>query len=63
MLRDEEQREVNGIIYKERKVYVPKDNKLRMKIIRLHHDMPVGGYREQLSRMEIIVGTKKWSSI
>jgi len=44
MLRDEEWREVNGIIYKERKMYVPKDNALRAEIIRLHHNTPVGGY-------------------
>jgi len=43
-LRDEEWREVNGIIYKEKKVYVPRDDKLRAEIIRLHHDTPVGGY-------------------
>ena len=44
MLRDEEWREVDGIMYKEGKVYVPKDDKLRTKIIRLHYDMPVGGH-------------------
>jgi len=44
MLRDEKWREVNGVMYKEKKVYVPKDNKLRVEIIRLHHDIPVGGY-------------------
>ena len=38
ILRDEEQKKVNGIIYKEKKVYVPKDNVLRVEIIRLHHD-------------------------
>jgi len=27
---------------KEGKVYVPKDEKLRVEVIRLHHDMPVG---------------------
>ena len=43
-LRDEEWREVEGIMYKEGKVYVPKDNKLRAEIIRLHHDMPVRGH-------------------
>jgi len=32
-------------MYREGKVYVPKDNKLRTEIIRLHHDMLVGGYR------------------
>ena len=48
MSRDEEWREVNGIIYKKRKVYVPKDNKLRAEIIRLYHDIPpVKGHGEQ----------------
>jgi len=41
MLRDEEWREVDGVMYKERKVYMPKDDRLRAEIIRLHHDMPV----------------------
>ena len=45
--KDEEWREVDGIMYKERKVYMPKDNVLRMEIIRLHHNTPVGGHRGQ----------------
>jgi len=47
MLRDEEWREVDSIMYKEGKVYVPKDDKLRAEIIRLHHDIPVGGHGGQ----------------
>ena len=47
MLRDEKWREVNGIMYKEGNVYVPKDNKLRMEIIRLYHDIPVRGHGGQ----------------
>jgi len=47
MLRDEKWREVNGIMYKEEKVYVPKDEKLRAEIIRLHHDTPIGRHRGQ----------------
>ena len=47
MLRDEEWREVDGIMYKEGKVYVPKDNVLRAEIIRLHHNTPVGGHGGQ----------------
>jgi len=43
MLQNEEWREVDSVIYKEEKVYMPKDNKLRAEIIRLYHDMPVGG--------------------
>jgi len=42
VLRDEEWREKNGVMYKEGKVYVPKDEKLRAEIIRLYHDMPIG---------------------
>jgi len=47
MLRGEEWREVDGVMYKERKVYVLKDDKLRAEIIRLHHDTLVGGHRGQ----------------
>ena len=47
MLRDKEWREVNSIMYKKEKVYVPKDNQLRMEIIRLYHDMLVGGHGGQ----------------
>ena len=54
ILRDKEQREVDGIIYKEEKVYVPKDDKLKAKIVRLHHDIPVGGHRGQQKTVELV---------
>jgi len=47
MLRDEEWREIDSIMYKEEKVYVPKDEKLRAEIIRLHYDIPIGGHKGQ----------------
>ena len=47
MLRDKEWREEDGLMLKEGKVYVPKDEALRVKIIRLHYDTPMGGYRGQ----------------
>ena len=47
MLRDEEWREVDGVMYKKGKVYVPKDNVLRLEIIRLYHDIPVEGHEGQ----------------
>jgi len=34
-------------MYKEEKVYVPKNKKLRAEIIRLHHNMPIGRHGEQ----------------
>ena len=54
MLRDKEWREVDGIMCKEGKVYVPKDNKLRTEIIRLHHDTPVGDHRGQWKTVELV---------
>ena len=47
MLRDEEWREVDSVMYKKGKVYVPKDNVLRLEIIRLYHDTPVEGHGGQ----------------
>ena len=47
ILRDEEWHQEDGLMLKERKVYVPKDEKLRAEVIRLHHDMPVGGHGGQ----------------
>jgi len=47
MLRDKEWREKNGIILKEGKVYIPKDKALRVKIIKLHYNMPIGGHGRQ----------------
>jgi len=47
MLRDEEWCQEDGLMLKEEKVYVPKDEKLRVEVIRLHHDTPVGGHRGQ----------------
>ena len=54
MLRDEEWREIDGIMYKEKKVYVPKDEKLRTEIIRLHHDTPIGGHGGQWKTVELV---------
>ena len=54
MLRDEEWREIDSIMYKEGKVYVLKDEKLRAEIIRLHHDMPIGGHGGQWKTVELV---------
>ena len=45
MLRDKEWREVDSIMYKEEKVYVPRDGKLRVEIIQLHYNIPVEGHK------------------
>jgi len=63
MLRDEEWREVDGIMYKKGKVYVPKDNILRAEIIRLHHNTLVGGHREQWKTVELVTQNFWWPGI
>jgi len=63
MLRDEEWREVDSVMYKEGKVYVPKDNRLRAEIIRLHHDTPVGGHGGQWKTVELVTQNFWWPGI
>ena len=63
VLRDKEQREEDDIIYKEGKVYVPKDDTLRAKIIRLHYDMPVGRHRGQQKTVEIVTQNFWWPEV
>jgi len=54
MLRNKEWKEVDGIMYKEEKVYVPKDDRLRAEIIRLHYNMLVGGHGGQWKTVELV---------
>ena len=44
MLRDEEWEIEDGVVLKERRIYIP-EGELRGEIIRLHHNTPVGGHR------------------
>jgi len=48
---------------KEGKVYVPKDKKLRAEVIRLHHDMPVGGHGGQWKMTELVTRNFWWPGV
>ena len=50
-------------MYKEGKVYVPKDDKLRAEIIRLHHDTPVEGHGGQWKMVELVTQNFWWPGI
>ena len=63
MLRDKEWREKDGLMLKEEKVYVPKDEALRVEIIRLHHDMPMGGHGEQWKMAEMVTRNFWWPGV
>ena len=63
VLRDEEWREHEGLMLKEGKVYVPKDEKLRAEVIRLHHDTPVGGHGGQWKTTELVTRNFWWLGV
>ena len=50
-------------MYKEEKVYVPKDETLRAEIIRLHYDMPVGGHGGQWQMVELVTRNFWWPGV
>jgi len=50
-------------MYKEGKVYVLKDNKLRAEIIRLHYDTLVGGYGGQWKTVELVTRNFWWPEV
>ena len=63
MLRDEEWRKVDGIIYKEEKVYMSKDNILRAEIIRLHHNTLVGEHGGQQKIVKLVTRNFWWPGV
>jgi len=63
VLRDEEWREHEGLILKEKKVYIPKNEKLRAEVIRLHHDTPVGGHGGQWKMTELVTRNFWWPGV
>jgi len=63
MLRDEEWRQEDGLMLKEGKVYIPKDEKLRAEVIRLHHDTPVEGHGGQWKTAELVTRNFWWPGV
>ena len=63
MLRDKEWQEVDGIIYKEEKVYISKNDKLRVEIIRLYHNTPIGEHRGQWKTVELVTRNSWWLGV
>jgi len=53
MLRDEEWEIEDGVVLKERKIYVP-EGELRGEVIQLHHDTPVRGHEGRWKTTELV---------
>jgi len=54
VLRNEEWQIEDDLVLKEEKAYVLKNNKLRLEIIWLHHDIPIARHGEQWKMVELV---------
>jgi len=63
MLRDEEWHQEDSLMLKEGKVYVPRDEKLRTEVIRLHHNMLVRGCEGQWKMAELVMRNFWWLEV
>ena len=62
-LKDKEQQLEGDLILKERKVYVPKNEKLRVEIIWLHHDILVARHGGKQKTMELVMRNYQWPGV
>ena len=62
-LRDEEWQIEEGLVLKEGRVYVPKDEKLRVEIIGLHHDTPIAGHGGQWKTVKLVTRNYWWIGV
>ena len=51
------------LVLKEKKMYVPKDEELRVEIIQLYHNMPAVGYGRRWKTVELVTKSYWWPGI
>jgi len=60
----EEKWQIGGeLVLKESKVYVPKDEKLRVEIIWLHYDIPVTEHKGKWKTTELVMKNYWWLGV
>ena len=62
-LRGEEWKLEGNLVLKEGKVYVPKDEKLRAEVIRLHHDRLAVGHGGRWKTIELVTKNYWWLDV
>ena len=62
-LKGDEWKLEEDLILKEGKVYVPKDEELRVEIIRLHHDVPAARHRGRWKTVELVTRNYWWPEV
>ena len=62
-LREEEWQIEEGLVLKEGRVYVQKNEELRVEIIRLYYDMLIAGHGGQWKTVELVTRNYQWPGI
>ena len=63
VLRNDEQQIENDLVLKEGKIYVLRNEKLRLEIIWLHHNILIVGYERQQKMVELVTRNYWWPGI
>jgi len=61
-LRDKEWKIEDGVVLKERRIYVP-EGELRGEVIQLHHDTPIGGHGGRWKTTELVTRNYWWLGV
>ena len=63
VLRNEEWQIEEGLVLEERRVYILKDEKLRVEIIQLHYDTLIAEHRGQWKTVELVTRNYWWPGV
>ena len=62
-LRGDEWKIEEDLVLKEKKIYVPKNEELRVEVIQLHHDVPAAGYGGRWKIVELVTRNYWWPGV
>ena len=63
ILQKEEWQIEGELLLKKEKIYIPKNEELRVEVIQLHHDIPVAIYREKQKIIELVTRNYWWLEV
>ena len=63
VLRNDKQQIKDELVLKKRKIYIPKDEGLRLEIVWLYYDMPIAGYGEQQKTVKLVTRNYWWPEV
>ena len=63
VLRDDEWQIEGEVVLRKEKIYVLKDEKLRIEIIKLHHNVLVARHRERWKTMKLVMRNYQWPGV